>query len=449
MRSLSKILLVFLLIVTYGCKEEKYPYVGYFVANEGTLELNASGGSASITATTDLSDPITIEKISAEWVSASVEGRAITVTAVEPNPGDVVRKTTVSVRCGTRVADIPVQQKFTPFTVESPKVEAGQGSSIQVTAQTELADGIEIVSVNSEWFTATASGKTITITAKDTNWDENSRTGTMRVKCGYRITDITVEQNPVKFVVGYGIIPASGGTVTLTVDTNLEEAIVIEKVSESWCEVNSIGDKQIRVNVRNANPDIEKDRRASVSVKCGQRSAKFTVIQIFNGQEYFAHDWAKWTATGSDVQADDGGGYPSLFKDEQTNFWHSQWSPATPNPHWLLIDMKEELSVGMVRIARRYYAGNGNYFPSVKTLEVYTSTDGVTFGEKVGGFTFVLPWIAPDGTIVSGNSSKVPPYEDVIFTTPVMARYMKLVIAETNNTTGVCQVAYFKAFEKI
>ncbi len=32
---------------------------------------------------------------------------------------------------------------------------------------------------------------------------------------------------------------------------------------------------------------------------------------------------------------------------------------------------------------------------------------------------------------------------------PVLARYVKLIITETNNDTGVCQVSYFKAYGKI
>jgi hypothetical protein len=110
--------------------------------------------------------------------------------------------------------------------------------------------------------------------------------------------------------------------------------------------------------------------------------------------------------------------------------------------------MQKELPVSMVRIARRYYAANGNNYPTVKAMEVYAgmNKDELTF---VGGFTFALPWTAPDGTTVTGNSPKVPPYEDIVFSAPVTARYVKLVITETNNTTGACQVAYFKAFEKI
>ncbi|MBF0647920.1 discoidin domain-containing protein [Dysgonomonas sp. GY75] len=250
-------------------------------------------------------------------------------------------------------------------------------------------------------------------------------------------------------VIDRAVVEAAGGSATMTAQTDLSDPIQLEvdQFGAEWCSV-SVNGKQITVTATEANPSSEEFRTATVNVRCGTRVTTFTVLQKHIGQEYLEFDWSKFSATGSDVQAGDGGGYPSLFKEDRTNFWHSQYSPATPNPHWLLIDMQKELPVSMVRIARRYYAANGNNYPTVKTMEVYAgiNKDDLTL---VGGFTFALPWTAPDGTIVNGNSPKVPPYEDVIFNVPVTARYVKLIITETNNTTGVCQVAYFKAFEKI
>lgn len=244
------------------------------------------------------------------------------------------------------------------------------------------------------------------------------------------------------------LLEASAGSVTVTADTDINEPIklTVDAKGTEWCTATANG-KQITVTATQANTGDD-FRTAIVSVRCGYRITEFTVLQKYEGQQYLEYDWSQWSATGSDVQAGDGGGYPSLFKEDRTNFWHSQYSPATPNPHWIIIDMKKELSVAMVRIARRYYAANGNNYPSVKVMEVHTSADGANY-TNVGGFTFALPWTAPDGTVINGNSPKVPPYEDVVFSAPVQARYVKLVITETNNTTGVAQIGYFKAFEKI
>ena len=80
---------------------------------------------------------------------------------------------------------------------------------------------------------------------------------------------------------------------------------------------------------------------------------------------------------------------------------------------------------------------------------MYASTDNETFTE-VGGFTFTFPWTAPDGTVVEGpNSPLIPAYEEIVPAEPVKARYMKMEITETNTSNNACQIAYFKAYEKI
>ncbi|MBB4034162.1 hypothetical protein GGR21_000047 [Dysgonomonas hofstadii] len=244
------------------------------------------------------------------------------------------------------------------------------------------------------------------------------------------------------------VVDAAGGSATVTAETDINSSIEVSTDAD-WVTATSNG-KQITVTVNEANPNTEDFRTATVNVRCGYRITTFTVLQKYEGQEYLQYDWSSWTAIGSDVQASDGGGYTSLFTEDRTTFWHSQYSPALtdPLPHWLVIDMKQELEVSMVRIGRRHYTANGNNYPTVKTMEIYVGTDGENYS-KVGEFTFALPWTAPDGTIVTGNSPLVPGYEDVMMPEIVTARYVRLVITETNNTAGTCQVSYFKAFEKI
>lgn len=250
--------------------------------------------------------------------------------------------------------------------------------------------------------------------------------------------------------VGRAVIEGAAGSTTITADTDISETIIVEvdKANAEWCTASSNG-KEITITAQ-ANPSNESFRTATVNVRCGYRVTTFTVLQKFAGQQYLEYDWTGWTAKGSDVQASDGGGFTSLFKDDRTNFWHSQYSPALDNPlpHWIIVDMKKELAVSMVSVGRRHYAPNGNNYPTVKTMEVYASVNDVDY-TKVGGFTFALPWTAPNGTVVNGNSPLVPGAEDIMLSETVTARYIKLVITETNNTTGVCQVSFFKAYEKI
>lgn len=81
----------------------------------------------------------------------------------------------------------------------------------------------------------------------------------------------------------------------------------------------------------------------------------------YEGQNTLQYDWTKWTATGSDVETSDGGGYASLFSEDRTKYWHSQYSDGgAPLPHWLVIDMKEELECISFAIGRRAY-GENNY----------------------------------------------------------------------------------------
>lgn len=253
-------------------------------------------------------------------------------------------------------------------------------------------------------------------------------------------------------VVQRAVIEASGGSTTLTADTDISDPIRVVGIDDEgseWCSV-SVNGKELTVTASQANPSKDNFRTATVTLRCGYRVTEFTVLQKYEGQQYLEYDWTLWNATGSDVQASDGGGYPSLFNNDRTNFWHSQYSPALtePLPHRIVIDMQKEQPVAMVQIGRRYYAENGNNYPSVKTMEIYAGTDNENY-TKVGSFSFSLPWTAPDGTIVNGNSPLVPPYEEVILDEITTARYFKLVITETNNTNGTCQVSYFKAYEPL
>lgn len=242
---------------------------------------------------------------------------------------------------------------------------------------------------------------------------------------------------------------AANSTATITADTDIDSPIELKSIDfgegvEEWCTV-AFNGRDITVTATQANTG-DNYRTATVNVKCGYWQTSFTVLQKYEGQEYLQYDWTGWTATGSDVQENDGGGYSSLFTEDRTEFWHSYYGEPTPCPHWLLIDMQKELECSRFAIGRRQN-GELNY-PSVKHMDIYTSTDGENFNQ-VGEFTFALPWTAPDGTIVNGNSALVPAEEVITLDAPVTARYIKLEITETNTKGGTCQVAYCKVYEKL
>ena len=251
-----------------------------------------------------------------------------------------------------------------------------------------------------------------------------------------------------------GILEANvGATITVNADTDITSGIEVESIdfgdSETqWCtaEVSGTG---IVVTATEANTGSA-ERTATVHVRYGYWQTSFIVLQKYEGQEVIQHDWATWTATGNGVESSDGGGYPSLFTEDRTTYWHSQYSGNAPSlPYWIVVDMQEELEVVRFDIGRRYYAGTGNNYGTVKTLNIYASTDNENF-ERVGGFTFELPWTASDGTVVtSATSPLIPAYEEVDLDAPVTARYIKLEITETNMRNNACQIAYFKAYGPI
>lgn len=255
--------------------------------------------------------------------------------------------------------------------------------------------------------------------------------------------------------VGYIIVDravldaTANSSTTVLADTDIPSDISVASNSGSdWCEV-SINGKEITLTATAANTGSNY-RTANIVLSCGYRQTTLTVLQKFNGQEFLQYDWTRWTATGNGVQANDGGGYSSLFTEDRGKFWHSAYSPASVAlPYILDIDMQEELECAMFHIGRRHNSGNGNNYGTVKTMNIYASTDKENY-EKVGGFTFALPWTAPDGTVVDkATNPLIPAYEEIKLASPVKARYIRLEITETNMSNNACQVAYFKAFEKI
>lgn len=255
--------------------------------------------------------------------------------------------------------------------------------------------------------------------------------------------------------VGYIIVDravldaTANSSTTVLADTDIPSDISVASNSGSdWCEV-SINGKEITLTATVANTDSNY-RTANIVLSCGYRQTTLTVLQKFNGQEFLQYDWTRWTATGNGVQANDGGGYSSLFTEDRGKFWHSAYSPASVAlPYILDIDMQEELECAMFHIGRRHNSGNGNNYGTVKTMNIYASTDKENY-EKVGGFTFALPWTAPNGTVVDkATNPLIPAYEEIKLASPVKARYIRLEITETNMSNNACQVAYFKAFEKI
>lgn len=64
----------------------------------------------------------------------------------------------------------------------------------------------------------------------------------------------------------------------------------------------------------------------------------------------------------------DGGGVPSIIDDNLATYWHASYSnPKSKYPHWIIIDLGEEVTIAQVGMARRMGDGRGQ-----KGYQVFT-----------------------------------------------------------------------------
>lgn len=122
-------------------------------------------------------------------------------------------------------------------------------------------------------------------------------------------------------------------------------------------------------------------------------------------------DRSTWTATASsDKAGSDGGKAQVLLDGSSDTYWHSQWAPDAPLPHWILVDMKKVHEVAVVEVFKRLSNTD------CKKLNVLVSMDGVKF-DQIGTIEY--------------EKTQVPNSKDVTLATPVKAKFIKLVITES------------------
>ncbi|SHE80615.1 F5/8 type C domain-containing protein [Bacteroides faecichinchillae] len=114
----------------------------------------------------------------------------------------------------------------------------------------------------------------------------------------------------------------------------------------------------------------------------------------------------------SDEREDDGGGKSAVLDGNMDTYWHSQWGPDMPLPHWVLIDMKKSYEVGGIEIARRLNNTD------TKALKFEISEDGTNFVEM--------------GTMDFGGTSNTENSKTVTFSV-VQGRYLKCWVTESNS----------------
>lgn len=98
----------------------------------------------------------------------------------------------------------------------------------------------------------------------------------------------------------------------------------------------------------------------------------------------------------SDIDEGEGRGVvANVIDGNLDSFWHTNWNPIEPYPHFVVIDMGEEITISRFVIYRR--KGNNNV---PKTILFSTSTDNKNFVDAGVEFTM-------DGSTDNGTSNRV------------------------------------------
>lgn len=130
----------------------------------------------------------------------------------------------------------------------------------------------------------------------------------------------------------------------------------------------------------------------------------------------YLYDRSDWEAIAvSDEKPSDGGGLGkgAVLDGNHNTWWHSYYgSPEnTPCPHWLIIDMKKELSTVLIDLYRRPGSGDP------KTVEFYLGNSSDPDGA----------WTKIGQTTVTADKMVVTPDDKT-----TKGRYLKLVLPDSN-----------------
>ena len=89
-----------------------------------------------------------------------------------------------------------------------------------------------------------------------------------------------------------------------------------------------------------------------------------------------------WTVTtDSQETAGEPGQASNVIDGNSSTIWHTAWSASSPNyPHWIVLDMKTNLTVKGLRYLPRQ---NGNLNGTIADYKIYVSLDGISWGAPV------------------------------------------------------------------
>jgi hypothetical protein len=151
------------------------------------------------------------------------------------------------------------------------------------------------------------------------------------------------------------------------------------------------------------------------------------IVTVEIGALYKCNKTGWSIASFSDQTEHDGGGVTKIIDDnyDDGGFWHSQYGPDVPCPHWVVIDMQRQVMIGRVVTLRRSIGDN-------KTLQYFVSDDA-----DVDSDTWTL---IAEGEYASSTADHTLSLDVSEF---VSGRYLKLVLLDSfrdNVFTGTCEI---------
>jgi hypothetical protein len=139
-------------------------------------------------------------------------------------------------------------------------------------------------------------------------------------------------------------------------------------------------------------------------------------------------DKTGWSIEVSD-QHSEGGGKNKVIDGDYSNsgYWHTQYSPNVPLPHWAVIDMKEPVEAGRIVTLRRSNGDN-------KTLQYFVGDSPDANADT---------WVkVAEGAYASQTANHTLTLNVTEFVT---GRYLKLVIPDSYRDpfSGICEIDVF------
>ncbi|KJF41723.1 discoidin domain-containing protein [Draconibacterium sediminis] len=138
-----------------------------------------------------------------------------------------------------------------------------------------------------------------------------------------------------------------------------------------------------------------------------------------------------WTLVSVDSEETSGYGAELAFDENESTMWHTQWNvtPKPDYPHTLVIDMHNTITLqGFGYLPRQDNQWNG----TIKAYEFYVSTDNSNW-EKVA----------------SGSWDQTKKNKEVYFSSPVEARYIKLVGLNEVNGLAFASCAELSVYTQV